>query len=274
MQSRSLTRCRLVSSLSHLSLLTGWRLSGVLRSNAALLTTTRSESFSSASFVSNQSPHTGRCSGSPNYTVGEENRFDHLELPTRSTYEAYTSNEELLRLLQEREEQVQKLRQIYENFHYEVDKHLRKTILDYHDKAMGLSQVHGRMQHTSLRINREVLEKLREEQEMLTRDKRLIMFLCMLVVFIFWVWVRRHYVRREELEVYRRKDALRDLGEDAYASPPGVVAPSVTGPGYYGGGNWFGNEKRSARYRETAWEKEQRLRAEARRQNCTDEGTA
>lgn len=201
------------------------------------------------------------------YRPGEEEKYAGHQQPTRSTYEAM-SNEELATLLRTRESQVQQLRSIYERFHYEVDKHFRLTVLDYHDKAMQLSQVHGQMQNSSLRINREALSKMREEQEMLNRDLRIVVVICIAVVFSFWVWARRHYVHKEELE----GAGYRPYGEEAAtatatslptAGAAVVVAPSVTGAGSYGTGNWFGSEKRSARYRETAWEAEQRLKKEA-----------
>eukprot|EP00796_Vickermania_ingenoplastis_P010017 gene10017-6994_t len=246
-------------------------------------------SSSSSSSSSTSFSKDGRASFT--YRPGEDEApYADLTRPTRATYESMT-DEELVELLKTREGQVEKLRAIYERFHYEVDKHLRRTVLDYHDKAMQLSQVHGQMQHSSLRINREALSKLREEQEMLTRDKRLVFFLCVVFTACFWVWVRRHYIRKEELETamagsaasitarggQRETAAQAQLrqrdGDDSAAKERSSsalshermqarVAPSVTGAGYYGGGNWFGSEKRSARYRETAWEREQREKME------------
>lgn len=249
----------------------------------------------------------GYFSGTFTYTPGEAQRYAHLQQPTRTTYEAMSENE-LATLLDTRKEQVRKLREVYERFHYEVDKHFRRTVLDYHDKAMHLSQVHGQIQHSSLRINREALAKLREEQEMLTRDKRLVLFLCVIFVLSFWVWTRRHYIHKEELDLAmvgkrekgrtprtsrssmheRREGSSSSSGDEIEelekvdrallpraAAAAGSdrkseetvalhrVSPSVTGAGSYGVGNWFGNPKRSARYRETAWEKEQREKAYA-----------
>lgn len=225
-------------------------------------------------------------SGTFTYTPGEEQQYAHLHHPTKETYEAMTTDE-LVTLLQTREKQVLKLREIYERFHYEVDKHFRRTVLDYHDKAMHLSQVHGQIQHSSLRINREALSKMREEQEMLTRDKRLVLFVCVIAVVIFWVWTRRHYVHKDELALaVPQRWKLKESKGEAYTAPGDKgpfstvvdspasapvgkvlslhrVSPSITGAGAYGGGNWFGNPKRSARYRETSWEKEQREKSDA-----------
>lgn len=268
-------------------------------------------SFSSFCRSSGSSTGMNGCSsGTFTYTPGEEQHYAHLHHPTRETYEAM-SIEELATLLATRKEQVRRLRQIYERFHYEVDKHFRRTVLDYHDKAMHLSQVHGQIQHSSLRINREALAKLREEQEMLTRDKRLVLFLCVIVVAAFWIWTRRHYIHKEELALsvgnrgkamngkktstdsWNRQDRKEAVTEKEKTCPASSavkeeeavkkgllsrtsasgsekadetlalhrVSPSVTGAGAYGGGNWFGNPKRSARYRETAWEREQREKA-------------
>lgn len=224
--------------------------------------------------------------GTFTYSPGEEQQYAHFQQPTRETYEAM-STDELITLLQTREKQVLKLREIYERFHYEVDKHFRQTVLDYHDKAMHLSQVHGQIQHSSLRINREALAKMREEQEMLTRDKRLVLFVCVIAVVMFWVWIRRHYVHKDELALAVSQRAKGKKSKGEADSMPGVgeefstvvdspdsasvenvlslhrVSPSITGAGAYGGGNWFGNPKRSARYRETSWEKEQREKSEA-----------
>ncbi|KPA78227.1 putative mitochondrial hypothetical protein [Leptomonas pyrrhocoris] len=173
-----------------------------------------------------------------------------LERPTIDTYRAMT-DERLVDTLRLRDEQIAQLRLIYESFHYDADKHLRKMIFDYHDKTMQLSQVHGKMQQASLQINREALARMRDEQERMTRDKRLIFTLCTLWSIIFWVWVRRHYVKRRELE-----SAWVSVVDRAQMSP------AVTGIGSYGD-NFFGSNKRNARFAETSWEREVRERREA-----------
>ncbi|KAG5479415.1 hypothetical protein LSCM1_04676 [Leishmania martiniquensis] len=173
-----------------------------------------------------------------------------LERPTIDTYRTMT-DDELVATLRTRDEQIRQLRAVYENFHYEADKHFRKMIFDYHDKTMQLSQVHGRMQQASLQINREALSKMREQQDMMTRDKRIIFTICTLWTLIFWVWVRRHYVKRRELE-------REPLGAREWAE----MNPSITGAGSYND-NFFGSRKRNARFTETAWEREVRERREA-----------
>lgn len=182
-----------------------------------------------------------------------------LARPTIDTYRAMTDSE-LIETLRTRDEQIHQLRAIYEGFHYEADKHFRKMIFDYHDKTMQLSQVHGRMQQASLQINREALSKMRDEQDMMTRDKRIIFTICTLWTLIFWVWVRRHYVKRRELE-------LEPLDGREWAQ----MSPSVTGAGSYNE-NVFGSNKRNARFTETAWERELRERREA--QNLRDQEAA
>lgn len=169
--------------------------------------------------------------------------------PTRETYLAMT-DDDLVVLLRTRVRQVRDLRKIYENFHYEADKCFRKMVLDYHDKALQLSAIHGKMQATSLQVNREVLSKLREEQEMLTREKRLIIFISIVFTTVFWVWLRRHYVRRSDINA-----GVRTVMERA------ELSPSVSGMGAYGT-NLFGSAKRSARTWETSWEAELRDRRE------------
>ncbi|EAN95064.1 hypothetical protein C3747_7g327 [Trypanosoma cruzi] len=168
--------------------------------------------------------------------------------PTIDTYRSMSS-EELETLLRTREKQVQQLRAIYENFHYEADKRFRTMVFDYHEKAMNLSQVHGKMQLGSLQISREALVKLREQQEMYSRDHRLMVAICTLFTFVFWVWVRRHYVRHEDL-----------FGDDSQLRIP-KNQRSVTGMGSYNE-NLFGSAKRSARNMETSWEREVRERRE------------
>ncbi|AIN98175.1 hypothetical protein LPMP_210950 [Leishmania panamensis] len=173
-----------------------------------------------------------------------------LERPTIDTYRAMTDSE-LIETLRTRDAQIHHLRAIYETFHYEADRHLRKMIFDYHDKTMQLSQVHGRMQQASLEINRAALSKMRDQQDMMTRDKRIIFTICTLWTLIFWVWVRRHYVKRRELE--REPLEGREWAQ---------MSPSITGAGSYND-NFFGSNKRNARFRETAWERELRERREA-----------
>lgn len=183
------------------------------------------------------------------------------------------SDEQLAQLLETRMKQVGQLRSIYEHFHYSVDKHLRKTVLDYHDKAMQLSQVHGQMQNSSLRVNREALVKMREEQEMFARDYRMALFLSVVITLVFWVWVRRHYIHQSEVELTALQPGTSVDTTAATAAAAEVnggapqhqaalarLSPSVTGAGHWGG-YYFGSEKRSARYRETAWEQEKRLEA-------------
>lgn len=175
------------------------------------------------------------------------------ERPTVDTYRAM-GDRELVETLQLRDRQIHELRTIYENFHYDADRHFRKMIFDYHDKTMQLSQVHGRMQQASLQINREALTKMRDEQEMMTRDKRIVFTICTLWCVVFWVWVRRHYVQRRELE--------RDPME---GSEWAAMTPSVTGIGSYND-NFLGSRRRSARAVETTWERELRERREAQDQ--------
>lgn len=195
-------------------------------------------------------------------TSEDRAKYDSLSRPTVDTYKAMT-DEELVTLLRTREQQVGQLRQIYENFHYEVDKHYRKMVLDYHDKALQFSQVHGRMQNASMQINREALVKMREEQEMMTRDKRLTMLVCIVFTIGFWAWVRRHYIRRKELETQMEADAYD-------AKLRSSMATSVTGSGSYND-NFFGSTKRSGRSWETSWEKEVRERREQKMQRAAAE---
>lgn len=187
-------------------------------------------------------------------TDRDRQRYQDLTRPTIDTYTAMT-DEELVTLLRTRESQVTQLRQVYQNFHYEADKHYRKMVLDYHDKSLQFSQVHGRMQNASIQINREALVKMREEQEMMTRDMRLTVISCLIFIFGFWAWVRRHYVGRRELEAQIEAD-----GYDA--SLRSTMAHSITGSGSFND-NFFGSTKRSARSWETAWEREIRERREA-----------
>lgn len=198
--------------------------------------------FSSSSFTSSAAFPGGTGRGASDTAA--------LERPTIETYEAMT-DEQLVETLRLRGEQVAQLRVIYENFHYEADRHFRKMIFDYHDKTMQLSQVHGKMQQASLQINREALARMRDEQDRMTRDKRLVFTLCTIWSLIFWVWVRRHYVMKRELE--REPQSAADRGE---------MNPSVTGAGSYGN-NIFTSSRRSGRMAETSWEREVRERREA-----------
>lgn len=185
--------------------------------------------------------HTSASASGTDEAVGER--------PTIDTYRQLTDGE-LVALLSTRESQVRQLRQIYENFHYEADKHFRKMVFDYHDKTLQLSQVHGRMQQASVQVNREALVRMREEQEMLTRDKRLMLLICTVVTLVFWVWVRRHYVARQSLE-----------GDPSSAPDRAALSRTVTGAGSYND-NFFGSANRNARFKDTAWEKEVRHRRE------------
>ncbi|CCW70300.1 unnamed protein product [Phytomonas sp. Hart1] len=185
-----------------------------------------------------------------------DHSYDHLKRPTADTYRAM-SDDELVELLRTRERQVHQLRSIYENFHYEADKHFRKMVFDYHDKTLQLSQVHGKMQEVSFQINREVLKQLREEQETYTRDTRMAFIFSSILTFWFWIWVRRHYI------------ALKELEEDPDAIQRAAMAPSVTGIGSYSW-NCFSSSKRSARSRETSWEKEVRESREKSREGILE----
>lgn len=78
------------------------------------------------------------------------------------TYRAMT-DEKLITLLKTRDQHVRDIRRIYESFHYNADTCFRTIVFDDHDRAMQLSQVHGRMQWASLQIKREALVKVREE---------------------------------------------------------------------------------------------------------------
>ncbi|CAC9485886.1 conserved hypothetical protein [Leishmania infantum JPCM5] len=200
----------------------------------------------------------GSSSGSGNAAYAAEANAP-LARPTIDTYRAMTDSE-LVETLRTRDEQIRQLRAIYESFHYDADRHFRKMIFDYHDKTMQLSQVHGRMQQASLQINREALSKMRDQQDMMTRDKRIIFTICTLWTLIFWVWVRRHYVKRRELE-------LEPLDGREWAQ----MSPSITGAGSYNE-NVFGSNKRNARFTETAWERELRERREA--QNLREQQVA
>ncbi|KAH9597594.1 hypothetical protein LSM04_004486 [Trypanosoma melophagium] len=223
-----------------------------------------SSGFSSAAF-------TGDDGGV--YAEREKTRAQHTADATdtttksRPTIETYRvmSNEELEKLLHIRERQVQQLRTVYEAFHYEADKCFRTMVFDYHEKALQLSQVHGKMQLGSLQISREALVKMREQQEMYSRDHRLALTVCTIFTFVFWVWVRRHYVRREEL--YGEEMQLRLASN----------SPSITGIGSYNE-NIFGSAKRSARYVETSWEREVRERREQeekeKKKNRSDDGVS
>ncbi|ORC89458.1 uncharacterized protein TM35_000122330 [Trypanosoma theileri] len=203
-----------------------------------------SSGFSSAAF-------TGDDGGM--YAEREKIRSQHTDTAgkSRPTIETYRTmrDEELETLLQTRERQVNELRRVYESFHYEADKCFRTMVFDYHEKALQLSQVHGKMQLGSLQISREALVKMREQQEMYSRDHRLALTVCTVFTFLFWIWVRRHYVRREEL-----------FGEEMQLRVA-ANSPSVTGIGSYGE-NIFGSAKRSARNVETSWEREVRERRE------------
>lgn len=176
---------------------------------------------------------------------GASAQVNKAPLPTLDHYRSLT-DDELEALLKTRDEQIKQLRQIYEMFHYEADRNFRRMIFDYHEKALQLSQVHGKMQMSSLQINREALTRMREQQEMLNRDKRLALLVSLIVTLGFWIWVRRHYVRTSE---------LRAAAAGGGAVPHTSVA--VTGFGSYGG-NVFSSSKRSARGRETSWERESR----------------
>ncbi|GET88325.1 hypothetical protein, conserved [Leishmania tarentolae] len=205
------------------------------------------ESYSSSDFQGTMGSSSGGGRGTTTNTSAADTT---LARPTIDTYRAMTDGE-LIETLRTRDEQIRHLRTIYESFHYEADKHFRKMIFDYHDKTMQLSQVHGRMQQASLQINREALSKMRDQQDMMTRDKRIIFTICTLWTLIFWVWVRRHYVKRRELE-------LEPLDGREWAE----MSPSITGAGSYNE-NLFGSNKRNARFTETAWERELRERREA-----------
>lgn len=186
--------------------------------------------------------------------------------PTRKLYDSM-SDEALLHLFHEREQQVRQLRAVYEQFHYYCDKNYRKMIFDYHDKAAQLSQVHGRMQAASLQINREALKQMREQQEMYERDKRLVFFMSGLVVFLFWIWVRRHYIAKKEVlldydQVNRENLANKDGPSYVDATYERMKHSSpITGIGSYDW-NFFSSSKRSGRTWETTWEKEVRERRE------------
>ncbi|CCW62989.1 unnamed protein product [Phytomonas sp. EM1] len=186
-----------------------------------------------------------------------DHSYDQLKRPTADTYRSM-SDDELIALLRTREKQVHQLRSIYENFHYEADKHFRKMVFDYHDKTLQLSQVHGKMQEVSYQISREVLKQLREEQEKLSRDIRMALILSTVITLVFWVWVRRHYV------------ALKELEEDPDAIRRATMAPPITGIGAYSG-NWFSSSKRSARSWETSWEKEVRESREKAQQKLLEQ---
>lgn len=196
--------------------------------------TSRLHPDSKTPFISPESP--------PIYT-------DASARPTEHTYRAMT-DDELITVCRTRERQIRQLRSIYSNFHYEADKHFRRIIFDYHDKALQLSQVHGKMQQNSLETNREAIRSMRVEQEMLARDKRFIFLCSILTVALFWGWVRRHYVRRNELS-----------GED----PKARLRMVSGGPGIHNE-NIFSSVNRSARSRETPWETEMRRQREAQSQ--------
>ncbi|KAG8342696.1 hypothetical protein TRVL_06475 [Trypanosoma vivax] len=206
------------------------------------------EEGGSADFEAMKAQHTGVDPAASSSSAPNAGR------PTVDTYRAMSLSD-LETLLNTREEQVRKLRLVYENFHYEMDKRFRTMVFDYHEKALQLSQVHGKMQLGSLQISREALVKMREQQEMYSRDHRIVVAACTILTFIFWVWVKRHYVRREELF-----GAVQQQLE--MAARGGTVSRSVTGAGCYDG-NIFGSAKRNARNRETSWEREVRERGAA-----------
>lgn len=195
-------------------------------------------------------------------TPADRAKYEGLTRPTIDTYKAMT-DEELITVLRTREKQVGQLRRVYENFHYEADKHYRKMVLDYHDKALQFSQVHGRMQNASLQINREALVKMREEQEMLDRDKRLVFLACTVITACFWLWVRRHYVKKKELETQMEADTYDSKLRSS-------MATSVTGSGSWND-NLFGSTKRSGRSWETTWERETRERRQRKAQLSASE---
>ncbi|RNF24475.1 uncharacterized protein Tco025E_02445 [Trypanosoma conorhini] len=208
--------------------------------------------FSSAAFTGDDGgEHASRASTRAQHVADATDTDSASTARSRPTIDTYRSMSaaELETLLRTREQQVQQLRAVYENFHYEVDKRFRTMVFDYHEKAMNLSQVHGKMQLGSLQISREALVKLREQQEMYSRDHRLLVTVCTVFTFAFWVWVRRHYVRREDL-----------FGDESQMRIPGNQR-SVTGVGSYNE-NVFGSAKRSARNLETSWEREVRERRE------------
>lgn len=199
-------------------------------------------------------------SGSGAATAGPSTRPARPEdRPTIETYRAM-SDDELITLLQTREKQVKQLRTIYENFHYMADKAMRAQVLDYHDKALLIAKVHGKMQNSSLQTNRETLARMREEQEMFTRDKRLMLTVCSVVCLVFWIWVRSHYMK------------VRDLENSLYAAER-VSAPPVFGMGRYDE-NIFSSKKRNARNWETSWEREVRERQEAKAKQASTEMSA
>ncbi|EAN77571.1 uncharacterized protein TEOVI_000131000 [Trypanosoma equiperdum] len=230
------------------------------RCGLPLLSSTTPAGFSSASFTaglgeenerleSMRTRHTGTAedegwSGSAKRGSGGSAAVR----PTIETYRAMT-NTELETLLKQREQQVRQLRVVYENFHYEVDKCFRTMVFDYHEKALQLSQVHGKMQLGSLQISREALVKMREQQEMYSRDHRIVLTICTVLSFAFWVWVRRHYVHREELygvQPERQQD-----------SSARERTRSVSGAGSFNE-NLFTSAKRNSRNVETSWEREVR----------------
>lgn len=156
------------------------------------------------------------------------------KLPTRDTYERMT-DEQLQTLITTKDRQIGELRNVYENFHYEIDKRYRKMIFDYHDKALTLSKVHGDMQMSSLTINREALQKMRERDEARNRDRRLVQTICLFVTLVYWVWLRRHYIDAKEAE---DPTLARSVGTMGWAENP------------------FSSAKRNARSWDTPYERE------------------
>lgn len=163
------------------------------------------------------------------------------KLPTRETYEMM-SDAELVELLKIRDKQINDIRAIYENFHNEVEKRFRKMVLDYHDKALSLSKVHGDMQNRSLSINREALVRMREEDEAAHRDRKLVLTICIFSTMVYWYWLHRHYVRFTEDDDPNTRVAIFGLGNSSE--------------------NIMTSKKRSGRQIDTPYEKELRQRKE------------
>ena len=137
--------------------------------------------------------------GGPTYEQNAPKEGAGSSLPTAAKYRAM-SVEELTKLLVTRDGQIAKIRAIYEEFHYGVEKKYRKQIFDYHDKAVQFSQVHGQMQSASINMTKEALLRMREQQEIEHRDVKLVYTLCIIFVIGFWVYLRRHYIKLSQLE--------------------------------------------------------------------------
>nr|CCC93360.1 conserved hypothetical protein [Trypanosoma congolense IL3000] len=223
---------------------------------APLLASTASLGFSSASFTGDDGGEYQRQESTRTLHHAEAERGNMHESQTsgssaRPTVETYRrmATTQLEALLRRRDDQVRQLRVVYENFHYEADKCFRTMVFDYHEKALQLSQVHGKMQLGSLQISREALVKMREQQEMYSRDHRIVVTICTIFSFLFWIWIRRHYVRREELF-----GTTLDGGK---AVDRRSETRSVCGAGSFNE-NPFSSVRRNARNVETSWEREVR----------------